>query len=123
MRASSRGLGELIHAALDDRPASLLCLGDTATVDGGAGLLEVFGGFPVPARAACDVQNPLSAWRGAAYAFGPKTPPGTGGGAEARLSAGRASGRSPTCRVQAAGGMRGPPPRARFGSRARFRAR
>ena len=104
MRASSRGLGELIHAALDDRPDELLlCLGDTATVDGGAGLLEVFGGFLVPARAACDVQNLLLG-----LGAGPPMPsdrralPGTGGGAEARLSAGRASGRSPTCRVQEA---------------------
>jgi glycerate 2-kinase len=73
MRASSRGLGELIHAALDQHPDELLvCLGDTATVDGGAGLMEVLGGFPVPARAACDVRNPLLGPRGAAYAFGPQ---------------------------------------------------
>jgi glycerate 2-kinase len=73
MHASSRGLGELIHAALDERPDELLvCLGDTATVDGGAGLMEVLGGFPVPARAACDVRNPLLGPRGAAYAFGPQ---------------------------------------------------
>jgi glycerate kinase len=71
MRASSRGLGELIHAALDDHPDELLvCLGDTATVDGGAGLMEVLGGFPVPVRAACDVRNPLLGPRGAAQAFG-----------------------------------------------------
>jgi glycerate kinase len=73
MRASSRGLGELIHAALDDHPDELLvCLGDTATVDGGAGLMEVLGGFPIPAKAACDVRNPLLGPRGAAQAFGPQ---------------------------------------------------
>jgi glycerate 2-kinase len=73
LRASSRGLGELIHAALDERPDALLvCLGDTATVDGGAGLMEVLGGLPVPARAACDVRNPLLGPRGAARAFGPQ---------------------------------------------------
>jgi glycerate 2-kinase len=34
-------------------------LGGTATVDGGRGLLELLGGFRVPARAACDVRSPL----------------------------------------------------------------
>ena len=73
LRASSRGLGELIHAALAADPDALLvCLGGTATVDGGAGLMEVLGGFPVPARAACDVRNPLLGPRGAARAFGPQ---------------------------------------------------
>jgi glycerate kinase len=71
IHASSRGLGELIHAALDAGPDELIvCIGDTATVDGGAGLMEVLGGFPVPARAACDVRNPLLGERGAAAAFG-----------------------------------------------------
>lgn len=73
MHASSRGLGELVHAALEAQPDALLvCLGDTATVDGGAGLMEVLGGFPVPVRAACDVRNPLLGPRGAARAFGPQ---------------------------------------------------
>ena len=73
LRASSRGLGELARAALDAEPRALLvCLGDTATVDGGAGLLEVVRGFGVPVRAACDVRNPLLGPRGAAYAFGPQ---------------------------------------------------
>ena len=73
MRASSRGLGELVHAALEAGPDALLvCLGDTATVDGGAGFMEVLGGFPVPVRAACDVRNPLLGPRGAARAFGPQ---------------------------------------------------
>jgi glycerate 2-kinase len=60
LRASSRGLGELIHAAMDAEPAELIVfLGGSATVDGGAGLLEVLGGFRMPARAACDVRSPL----------------------------------------------------------------
>jgi glycerate 2-kinase len=59
-RASSRGLGELIHAAMDAEPAELIVfLGGTATVDGGGGLLEVLGGFRMPARAACDVRSAL----------------------------------------------------------------
>jgi glycerate kinase len=73
MRASSRGLGELVHAAFEACPDELLvCLGDSATVDGGAGLMEVIGGFPVPVRVACDVRNPLLGPRGAARAFGPQ---------------------------------------------------
>jgi glycerate kinase len=60
VRASSRGLGELINAAMGAEPAELVVfLGGTATVDGGGGLLEVLGGFRVPARAACDVRSPL----------------------------------------------------------------
>jgi glycerate kinase len=73
LRASSRGLGELIHAALEHAPDELLiCLGDSGTVDGGAGLMELHGGFPVPATAAYDVANPLLGPRGAAPAFGPQ---------------------------------------------------
>jgi glycerate kinase len=58
--ASSRGLGELVLAALAARPRSLLvCLGGTATVDGGAGLREVLSELPLPTRVACDVSSPL----------------------------------------------------------------
>ena len=58
--ASSRGLGELLHAALDGgADALLVCLGGSATVDGGAGLLELFGGLRVPAQVACDVATLL----------------------------------------------------------------
>lgn len=60
MAASSRGLGELIHEAMDAEPAELIVfLGGVATVDGGVGLLEVLGGFRMPVRAACDVRAPL----------------------------------------------------------------
>jgi len=73
LRASSRGFGELIQAALAARPAQLiLCLGGVATVDGGAGLREVVTSFPVPARVARDVVAPLLGPRGAAYAYGPQ---------------------------------------------------
>jgi glycerate kinase len=60
MRASSRGLGELIQAAVAGGPSELIVfLGGTATVDGGAGLLEVVDSIPVSVRAACDVRAPL----------------------------------------------------------------
>ena len=60
LQASSRGLGELLTEAQDADPTALIVfLGGTATVDGGAGLMEVLGGFRVPVRAACDVRSPL----------------------------------------------------------------
>jgi glycerate kinase len=55
--ASSRGLGELIgqvHAA-----HLLVCLGGTATVDGGAGLREVLDELPAPTTVLCDALVPL----------------------------------------------------------------
>jgi glycerate kinase len=60
LQASSRGLGELLAEVQDAEPAEIVVfLGGTATVDGGAGLMEVLGGFRVPVRAACDVRAPL----------------------------------------------------------------
>ena len=60
LAASSRGFGELIVAALAKSPAALLlCVGGTATMDAGAGLLEIVGALPVPARVACDVTATL----------------------------------------------------------------
>jgi len=74
LAASSRGLGQLVRAALGTRPSALLvALGGVATVDGGAGLLAelpTLGG--VPTVAACDVRAPLLGPRGAARAFGPQ---------------------------------------------------
>jgi glycerate kinase len=58
LNASSRGLGELIQA-VGSPPALLVCLGGTASVDGGAGLLEVVRQLPAPTRVACDVDVPL----------------------------------------------------------------
>jgi glycerate 2-kinase len=73
LRSSSRGLGEVIAAALEAGPEELLvCLGGTATVDGGAGLREVIGELTVPTTVACDVRNPLLGPAGAASAFGPQ---------------------------------------------------
>jgi glycerate kinase len=70
LRATSRGLGELVAAALETRPALLVvALGGTATVDGGAGLLEVVDGLPVPTVALCDVRTRLA---DAARLFGPQ---------------------------------------------------
>jgi glycerate 2-kinase len=73
LRASSRGLGELLQVALGERLASLLiCLGGSATVDGGAGLREVIDSLPVETAVACDVRNPLLGPRGAARVYGPQ---------------------------------------------------
>jgi glycerate 2-kinase len=70
LRASSRGLGELVSAALDDgAPSLLVALGGTATVDGGAGFLEVVRSLPVPTQALCDVRTRLA---DAARVFGPQ---------------------------------------------------
>jgi glycerate kinase len=56
--ASSRGLGELI-ARVGPAPRLLVCLGGTATMDGGSGLLEVMHKLPAPTFVACDVDVPL----------------------------------------------------------------
>jgi glycerate kinase len=58
--ASSRGFGELVAGALADGAGSLLVgLGGTATMDAGAGFLEVVAELPVPVRVACDVTATL----------------------------------------------------------------
>jgi glycerate kinase len=75
LRATSRGLGELLLATLAARPTSLLIgVGGTATVDGGVGMRGLLGGWlhDVPVRVACDVRNPLLGERGAARVFGPQ---------------------------------------------------
>jgi glycerate kinase len=60
IRASSRGLGELLLAAVRAGARELVvCLGGTVTVDGGAGMREVLSELPLPTRAVCDVQSPL----------------------------------------------------------------
>ncbi len=75
LAATSRGLGELLVAISGEASGSILVgLGDTATVDGGAGLFEVVGdalrGRDV--QVLCDVRNPLLGERGAARVFGPQ---------------------------------------------------
>jgi glycerate kinase len=56
--ASSRGLGELIARA---GPCNrlLVCLGGTATMDAGAGLLEVLDELPAPTSVLCDTRATL----------------------------------------------------------------
>ena len=69
-RASSRGLGELLAAALETSPAALVvALGGTATVDGGEGLREVVSELRVPTVVLCDVRTRLA---DAARLFGPQ---------------------------------------------------
>jgi glycerate kinase len=58
LAATSRGLGELIRA-VGSPPELLVCLGGTANVDGGAGLLDVLDELTAPTRVACDVDVPL----------------------------------------------------------------
>jgi glycerate 2-kinase len=75
IRASTRGLGELLLATLTAQPASILVgLGGSATVDGGVGMRGVVGSWlrDIPIRVACDVRNPLLGVRGAARVFGPQ---------------------------------------------------
>jgi glycerate kinase len=68
LAASSRGFGELI-AAVGECPRLLACLGGTATMDGGAGLLEVLDELPAPTTALCDTRATLLE---APWAFGPQ---------------------------------------------------
>ena len=75
LRATSRGLGELLLAVLETQPVSILVgVGGTATVDGGQEMLDVAGDRlrEVTLRVACDVRNPLLGPRGAARVFGPQ---------------------------------------------------
>ena len=68
--ASSRGLGELVLAALQAGVGALVVgLGGSATVDGGSGLREVLRDLPVPTTVLCDVRTRLA---DAARLFGPQ---------------------------------------------------
>ena len=72
LRAASDGLGELILDVLARGVDTLVvCIGGTATVDGGVGMRRVLGDRlrDVRVRAACDVRNPLLGDRGAARVF------------------------------------------------------
>jgi glycerate kinase len=70
LRATSHGLGELVLAVLAAAPSSLVVgLGGSATVDGGAGLLEVVDELPVPTVVLCDVRTLLA---DAARVYGPQ---------------------------------------------------
>jgi glycerate 2-kinase len=73
LRATSRGFGELVLAAVEAGAPELVAgVGGVATVDGGAGLREVVRSLPVPTTVACDVSNPLLGEHGAARVFGPQ---------------------------------------------------
>ena len=70
LRASSRGLGELLLDVRRAEPSALLVgLGGVATVDGGAGLREVLDALPAPTTVLCDVRTKLA---DAARVFGPQ---------------------------------------------------
>lgn len=70
LRASSRGLGELVLAALRESPVELVIgLGGSATVDGGSGMREVLRALPIPTTVLCDVRTTLD---GAARLFAPQ---------------------------------------------------
>jgi glycerate kinase len=70
LTASSCGFGELVAAAIAGGPSALLlCLGGTATMDAGLGLLEIVEELPLPARVACDVSATLAE---APRLFGPQ---------------------------------------------------
>ncbi len=56
--ASSRGFGELIASA-GPCERLLVCLGGTATMDAGAGLLDVLDGLPAPTTVLCDTRATL----------------------------------------------------------------
>ena len=65
--ASSRGLGELLAGLRI--PRLIVGLGGTATMDGGAGLLEVLDELPAPTTILCDV---ATAYYDAPATFGPQ---------------------------------------------------
>jgi len=69
---SSRGTGELIVAAAESGAEEVIvCVGGSATTDGGAGALSALdeAGIDVPLVVACDVRTP---WEHAARVFGPQ---------------------------------------------------
>lgn len=67
---TSRGVAELMLAAVEAGAIRLLVgLGGTATLEAGAGLLELLDRLPAPTRVACDVRTPLA---GAARLYGPQ---------------------------------------------------
>ena len=81
LAAQSRGVGQLIAAALDAGAIRIVVgLGGTASTDGGRGLIEELGGLHAARRrlagveliAACDVEYPLVGPWGAARVFGPQ---------------------------------------------------
>ena len=75
LEATTWGFGELLGAAVEEGATSVVaCIGGTATVDGGAGMLSAIGSRldGVTLRVACDVRNVLLGPRGAARVYGPQ---------------------------------------------------
>src|SRR5574337_152333 len=81
LAAHSRGVGQLIAAALEAGAERIVIgLGGSACTDGGRGLIEQLGGLDAARRrlagveliAACDVEYPLLGPWGAARVFGPQ---------------------------------------------------
>ncbi len=81
LSAQSRGVGQLISAALDTGAARIVVgLGGSASTDGGRGLVDELGGLAAGRRrlagveliAASDVEYPLLGPWGAARVFGPQ---------------------------------------------------
>ena len=81
LAAHSRGVGQLIAAALDAGATRIVVgLGGSASTDGGRGLIDELGGLRTARRrlagvaltAACDVEYPLVGPWGAARVFGPQ---------------------------------------------------
>lgn len=80
-RAHSKGVGQLIAAALDGGATRIVVgLGGSSCTDGGAGLIEGLGGIGEARQrlattelvVASDVEHPLLGARGAAAVFGPQ---------------------------------------------------
>jgi glycerate kinase len=75
--ATTRGVGELIAAAVADNDVITIGLGGSGTTDGGAGMLAALADAGVDLTdislvAASDVENPLLGPHGAARTFGPQ---------------------------------------------------
>ena len=107
--ATTRGLGEVIAAALADHPLRLLVgLGGSASTDGGAGVLEVVPALDLEVVLLTDVTSPLLGPAGAAAVFAPQkgATPGQVAELEARLAglAARLGGRPTAAGAGAAGG-------------------
>jgi len=97
LAAHSRGVGQLIEAALQSGAARIVVgLGGSASTDGGRGLVDELGGLQAARQrlagvdlvAACDVEYPLLGPWGAARTFGPQkgADPATVAALEQRLS-------------------------------------
>ncbi|WP_329793843.1 glycerate kinase [Lentzea sp. DG1S-22] len=75
--ATTRGVGELIAAAVADNDVITVGLGGSGTTDGGAGMLAALADAGIDLTdislvAASDVENPLLGPHGAAHTFGPQ---------------------------------------------------